>query len=220
MSEATTLTAAKRERLGTAECRRLRREGMVPGNLYGHGEGAVSFKIDHDDVFKMVHDGHIAIDLDIDGKVDKAVFKEVQWDTFGKHIVHIDLIRVDPNEKVEVEVPVEIKGEAPGVEDGGILDTQMHTLLVKCPVFKIPSSVVVRVGSLNMFDAIRVEDLNLDPDIEPQAPADEVVVQVVEPRKPAEPEDEETAVEGVEPELVGEAAGDEGGEESSEEGGE
>ena len=94
MSEATTLTAAKRERLGTAECRRLRREGMVPGNLYGHGEGAVSFKIDHDDVFKMVHDGHIAIDLDIDGKVDKAVFKEVQWDTFGKHIVHIDLIRV------------------------------------------------------------------------------------------------------------------------------
>ena len=220
MSEATTLTAAKRERLGTAECRRLRREGMVPGNLYGHGEGAVSFKIDHDDVFKMVHDGHIAIDLDIDGKVDKAVFKEVQWDTFGKHIVHIDLIRVDPNEKVEVEVPVEIKGEAPGVEDGGILDTQMHTLLVKCPVFKIPSSVVVRVGSLNMFDAIRVEDLNLDPDIEPQAPADEVVVQVVEPRKPAEPEDEETVVEGVEPELVGEAAGDEGGEESSEEGGE
>lgn len=222
MSEATTLNAVKRERLGTAECRRLRREGMVPGNLYGHGEGAVSFKIDHDAILKMVHDGHIAIDLDIEGTVDKAVFKEVQWDTFGKHIVHIDLIRVDPNEKVEVEVLVEIKGEAPGVEDGGILDTQMHTLLVKCPVFKIPSSVVVRVNSLNMFDAIRVEDLDLDPEIEPQAPGDEVVVQVVEPRKQPEPEEVEDALalEGVEPELVGETAGEEGGEEDKAEGGE
>ncbi|MBD3674051.1 MAG: 50S ribosomal protein L25 [Planctomycetaceae bacterium] len=223
MSDATTLSAAKRERLGTAECRRLRREGMVPGNLYGHGEGAVSFKIGHDDVLKMVEDGHIAIDLDIDGKVDKALFKEVQWDTFGKHIVHVDLIRVDPNEKVEVEVPVEIKGEAPGVEEGGILDTQMHTLLVKCPVFKIPSAVVVRVGSLKMFDAIRVEDLNLDPDVEPQAPGDEVVVQVVEPRKIEEPDEEAADLEGVEPELVGESEEEQAaGEEvvANEEGGE
>ncbi|MDB4637320.1 MAG: 50S ribosomal protein L25 [Planctomycetaceae bacterium] len=202
MSEATILSAAKRERLGTAECRRLRREGMVPGNLYGHGEGAVSFKIGHDDVFQMVSDGHIAIDLDIDGKVDKAVFKEVQWDTFGRHIVHVDLIRVDPNEKVEVEVPVEIKGDAPGVENGGILDTQMHTLLVKCPVFKIPSSIVIRIGTLGLGEAIRIEDLVLDPDIEPQARPDEVIVQVVEPRKAAEPEGEEA--EAVD------ATGDEG----------
>lgn len=202
MSEATILSAAKRERLGTAECRRLRREGMVPGNLYGHGEGAVSFKIGHDDVFQMVSDGHIAIDLDIDGKVDKAVFKEVQWDTFGRHIVHVDLIRVDPNEKVEVEVPVEIKGDAPGVENGGILDTQMHTLLVKCPVFKIPSSIVIRIGTLGLGEAIRIEDLVLDPDIEPQARPDEVIVQVVEPRKAAEPQGEEA--EAVD------ATGDEG----------
>jgi large subunit ribosomal protein L25 len=207
MSEATILSAAKRERLGTAECRRLRREGMVPGNLYGHGEGAVSFKIGHDDVFQMVSDGHIAIDLDIDGKVDKAVFKEVQWDTFGRHIVHVDLIRVDPNEKVEVEVPVEIKGDAPGVENGGILDTQMHTLLVKCPVFKIPSSVVIRVGKLDIGEAIRIEDLELDPDVEPQATPDEVIVQVVEPRKPAEPEEDEAAAE---PEAGEAASADEG----------
>jgi len=217
MSEATILSAAKRERLGTAECRRLRREGMVPGNLYGHGEGAVSFKIGHDAVFQMVSDGHIAIDLDIDGKVDKAVFKEVQWDTFGRHIVHVDLIRVDPNEKVEVEVPIVIKGEAPVVVAGGILDTQMHTLLVKCPVFKIPASVLIRVGTLDLGDSIRVADLDLDPDVEPQATPDEVIVQVVEPRRPEEPEDDE--VEGVEPELVSDSDEAEGENAESEDGG-
>jgi hypothetical protein len=75
-------------------------------------------------------------------------------------------------------------------------------LLVKCPVFKIPSSIVIRIGTLGLGEAIRIEDLVLDPDIEPQARPDEVIVQVVEPRKAAEPEGEEA--EAVD------ATGDEG----------
>jgi len=202
MPEDTTLTASKRERLGTAECRRLRREGLVPGNLYGHGEAAISFKTDHDALYKIVHDGRVAIDLEMDGKTEKAVFKEVQWDTFGKQIIHVDLIRVDPNERVEVEVPVEVRGTAPGISEGGLLDTHMHTITVNCPVFKIPSSIVVRVGTLHLHDAIRIKDLQLEADVEPQADPDEVVVQVVEPRRAVEPE----AEGATEPELVGKAA--------------
>lgn len=208
MSEDITLNASKRERLGTAECRRLRREGQVPGNLYGHGEGAVSFKIDHESLFKIVHEGHVAIDIAMDGKTEKAVFKEVQWDTFGRQIVHVDLIRVDPNERLDVEVSITIRGTAPGIAEGGILDTQMHTILVNCPVFKIPSSIVVRVGALHLHDAIRVGDLQLESGVEPQAPEDEVIVQVVEPRQPQEEEEDEGLEEGAEPELVGETAGE------------
>jgi large subunit ribosomal protein L25 len=206
MSEDIILNASKRERLGTAECRRLRREGQVPGNLYGHGEGAVSFKTDHESLFKIVHDGHVAIDIDVEGKTEKAVFKEVQWDTFGKQIVHVDLIRVDPNERIDVEVPVDVRGTAPGINEGGILDTHMHTILVNCPVFKIPSSIVVRVGALHLYDAIRVKDLQLEEGVVPQADEDEVIVQVIEPRIIPEPEEEAAAELGAEPELVGEAA--------------
>lgn len=208
MSEDITLNASKRERLGTAECRRLRREGQVPGNLYGHGEGAVSFKIDHESLYKIVHEGHVAIDIEMDGKTEKAVFKEVQWDTFGRQIVHVDLIRVDPNERVDVEVPITVRGTAPGVSEGGILDTHMHTIVVNCPVFKIPSSIVVRVGSLHLHDAIRVSDLQLEAGVEPQADADEVVVQVVEPRRQVEEEEGDEVEAGTEPELVGGSAGE------------
>jgi large subunit ribosomal protein L25 len=211
MSEDIILNASKRERLGTAECRRLRREGLVPGNLYGHGEGAVSFKTNHDALYKIVHEGHVAIDVDVEGKTEKAVFKEVQWDTFGKQIIHVDLIRVDPNERVDVEVSIVVRGTAPGLNEGGILDTHMHTIVVNCPVFKIPSSIVVRVGALHLHDAIRVKDLELEAGVDPQADEDEVVVQVVEPRMPA-PEEEEAAAEaGAEPELVGESADEEEG---------
>lgn len=217
MPEDITISASKRERLGTTECRRLRREGLVPGNLYGHGEAAISFKTDHESLFKIVHDGHVAVDIDVDGKTEKAVFKEVQWDTFGKQIVHVDLIRVDPNEKVDVEVAIDVRGTAPGLNEGGILDTHMHTIMVNCPVFKIPSSIVVRVGGLHLHDAIRVKDLELEADVEPQADEDEVVVQVVEPRREPEPEELEAAAElEGEPELVGEAA-DEGDEDAADE---
>jgi large subunit ribosomal protein L25 len=213
MSEDIILAATKRERLGTAECRRLRREGLVPGNLYGHGEGAVSFKISHEALFKIVHEGHVAIDLDLEGKTEKAVFKEVQWDTFGRHIVHVDLIRVDPNERVDVEVAVEIRGTAPGVAEGGLLDTQMHTIVVNCPVFKIPSTIMIRVGAMQLNDVIRVGDLELESGVEPQAPADEVVVQVVEPRKSKDDDEEPAGDAGALPELVGgDGAADEGAE--------
>jgi hypothetical protein len=82
----------------------------------------------------------------------------------------------------------------------------MHTILVNCPVFKIPSSIVVRVGALHLYDAIRVKDLQLEEGVVPQADEDEVIVQVIEPRIIPEPEEEAAAELGAEPELVGEAA--------------
>ena len=217
MSGETNLVAKNRSVSGTANCRRLRNAGQVPGNVYGHKEGAVAIQASHDDVYHIVSEGHQAVNLDVEGKGDVALFREVQWDTFSRKILHFDLVRVDANEKIELDVPVEIRGTAPGIAEGGILDVQLHTLQVECLVYKIPASIVVRIGSLHMEDSIRVEDLKLPEGIAVLDSPDSVVVQVNKPRAPKEDE-EETAEgeEGAEPAVVGEGDSEEGDDEKSE----
>jgi large subunit ribosomal protein L25 len=183
MAQDIVLSARKRESLGSAECRRIRRTGSVPGNVYGHGKDTVSIQSEHEDVFRIVSEGHIAVDLDLgDSQAEKAVFREVQWDTFGKKIVHFDLLRVDPDGKIEIEVPVELRGTPPGVAQGGILDVQLHTLSVSCLVYKIPSTILVRVGSLGLGDTVRVQELTLPDGVEVSNSPDEIVVQISETR--------------------------------------
>lgn len=206
MSVDAKLTAKTREQLGSANSRRLRRDGQVPGNVYGHKQGTVAIQTSHESLLGVVQGGHIAVDLEVDGQGEKAIFREVQWDTFGKKILHFDLLRVDPEERIDIEVPVDVRGTAPGVLSGGILDVQMHSLSVNCLAYKIPSSITVRIGSLNEGDAIRAGDITLAEGITITNPADAVVVQVVTPRRGKKDEEEVEEAEGGE-----EAA--EGGEE-------
>jgi large subunit ribosomal protein L25 len=174
MAQDIVLSARKRESLGSAECRRIRRTGSVPGNVYGHGKDTVSIQSEHEDVFRIVSEGHIAVDLDLgDSQAEKA---------FGKKIVHFDLLRVDPDGKIEIEVPVELRGTPPGVAQGGILDVQLHTLSVSCLVYKIPSTILVRVGSLGLGDTVRVQELTLPDGVEVSNSPDEIVVQISETR--------------------------------------
>ncbi|HSG68921.1 MAG TPA: 50S ribosomal protein L25 [Planctomycetaceae bacterium] len=183
MAEDTVLVAQKRDAFGSSECRRLRNSGSVPGNVYGHGKGTVSIKTNHEDVLRIVSEGHIAVDLDLgEPSPEKAIFREVQWDTFGKKIVHFDLLRVDPDEKISIEVPVVLKGTAPGVAQGGILDVQLHTLSVTCLVYKIPDSIPVRVGTLGVGDMVRVSELTLPEGVEVTNHPEEIVVQISETR--------------------------------------
>lgn len=204
MSVEAKLTAKKRTGAGSAYCRRLRREGRVPGNLYGHTEAPVSVETSHDAVLAIVHDGHLAVDIDVDGHTDKAIFREVQWDTYGKQILHFDLLRVDPQERVQVEVPIEVRGTAPGaLNEGGILDLHTHSLTVDCLAYKIPSNISIRVNNLHLGDAIRVEDISLEEGVDIVNPGDTVIVQVVEPRRPAA-----EAEEPAEGEAEGEGEGE------------
>jgi large subunit ribosomal protein L25 len=97
MAQEMKLAAAKRTQRGSTACRRMRREGRIPGVVYGHQKDPISFDVSWESLAPVLKAGTRVVDLDVDGHVEKAMFRDIQWDTFGMAVRHIDLLRIDPN---------------------------------------------------------------------------------------------------------------------------
>lgn len=195
MSNDPKIQAARREAVGTIATRKLRRSGMIPGNIYGHKQETIHFSVENDSLAPIIASGHKVVDFELDGRVEKAIIQDVQWDTFSKHVQHFDLLRVDENERVTTQVDLLIRGISPGVLAGGILEQPHHTLPIECPVIRLPDNIVVRVNTLQLGESIHVKDLVLPKDVTTTLPPDEVIVHVVAPRKSAVAEEEAPAAE-------------------------
>ena len=200
MAEDPKLTAEPRAKLGSAECRRLRQNQRVPGNVYGHGEAPAAIAVAEDVLTPIVLSGHNVVDLELGGATEKAILREIQWDTFGGRLVHFDLQRVSADERVTTEVAVETHGTSPGVLAGGILELPLHTLHVQCPAVKIPDRIVVKINHVELDQSIRVRDLQLPEDVKVLNDPDEVVLHVVRPS--AGPDDDGAGGVAGEPELI------------------
>ncbi len=199
MSKEAKLVVRLRAEQGSAACRRLRWSGLVPGNIYGHNAPPVSVVIGSDQLTPVLMSGAKVVDVELDGKIDKAVVREIQWDTFGRKINHFDLLRVDPNERVSIVVPLELKGTAPGVVMGGVLEHVMHSITIDCLAYQIPDSIAVRIGSLALGKSIHVSDLVLPEGSHAHAAPDAIVVHVVT----AKMQEETANASPLEPEVVG-----------------
>lgn len=199
MSKEAKLVVKQRTEQGSAACRRLRWNGQVPGNIYGHNAPPVSVVIGLEALTPVLTSGAKVVDVELDGKVDKAVVREIQWDIFGRTITHFDLLRVDPNERVNIVVPLELKGTAPGVLSGGVLEHVMHTITIDCLAYQIPDSIPVRIQSLELGKSIHVSDLVLPEGSHAHAPPEAIVVHVVQ----AKVQEEVAAAAPLEPEVVG-----------------
>ncbi|HET6882363.1 MAG TPA: 50S ribosomal protein L25 [Pirellulales bacterium] len=207
---AETLKVEVREGRGKRQVRRLRQSGLVPAVLYGHGEANLSLSVPVDQVKSAVRHGARVVDLE--GAVkEKAFIRDLQWDTFGLDVLHLDLARVSADEKVEVEVTVELRGEAPGVKDGGIVSQVLHHVDVECLVTAMPEKLTLRINNLGLDQSLTAADIELPAGTTLVTPGETLIVQCVLPR-----EEEATALptEGAEPELIGRKAGEEEGEES------
>lgn len=158
MTEDLRLPVQRRGKLGTAETRRMRIAGRIPANIYGLGKGSESVSVCADLVEKLVETRSSVVDLELDGTVEKAVVQELQWDVFSTHVCHLDLKRVDPAGTTTVAVPVELRGEPVGIKDGGALRQLEKTVTVKCPDYRVPRSIVVRIGSLGVGDVVKAAD--------------------------------------------------------------
>ena len=207
MAETTKLVARPRTELGTIKCRKLRKQGFVPGNVYGHGTDSIAFAVDEEALNTIVHAGRRVVDLELDGETGKAMFREVQWNTWGTLIQHIDLIRVSADERVTVEIPIVLRGTSPGVQAGGNTEQPLRTISLDCLAVELPESIVVRVGTLEIGDAIHISDLEVPENTTILNPPETLVVQVVES---VELEDEAgDEVPGpAEPEVIGQKKDD------------
>jgi large subunit ribosomal protein L25 len=209
------LNVEPRTTFGKRNNRRLHRAGKLPAVLYGHGEESVSLTLGSDQLEAVVRHGAKVVDLE--GAVSgKALLQEVIWDTFFHQVLHVDLLRVMAGDKVTVDVPIELKGEAPGVNDGGIIEHLIHSVEIEVPLDLVPEKLHIRIGALKVGGELYIKDISdLPAGATVNADPDEVVVHCLLPSTDEEAEAEEGM--GAEPEVIAKGKEKEEGEEGEEE---
>lgn len=205
-----TLNVQLRSSLGKKNNRRLRRSGQVPAVLYGHGQESVSLSISTSAIEGALRHHSRLVDL-AGAANESALISDVQWDTFGLEVLHVDFTRASADERIEVEVSVELKGQAVGVKEGGVIEQVLREVQIECPAGSIPEKLVLNIADLALGGSLTCAALKLPEGATLLTDADEMIVHCVTPRE----EGEEAAVgEGAEPELIG---GKKEGEEEGEE---
>lgn len=205
MAEAIELAVQNRETRGSHEARRLRRQGRVPGVIYGHKEETLAVALSGEELEKAVRHGVRVLDLKTDAKKEKVLIREIQWDHLGKELLHVDFARVAADERIHLTVPLEIRGTAPGASTGGVVDQPMHSLMVECLAIAIPESIRVNISELQVGQAIHVRDLKLPEGVQAMVDPDAIVVQVRAQLAEAEAAPA-PAAEIAEPEVIGRQA--------------
>jgi large subunit ribosomal protein L25 len=208
MAEVVVLETAKREGRGSHKAFHLRKQGRVPAVVYGHKVATESITVDGEALLHAVMHKARVVDLKLGSDVQKALISELQWDHLGKELLHADFKRVDVTERIAITVPLELKGIAPGVTGGGVLEQPLHQLHVECLAIAIPESIRVNIATLQIGNAIHVRELTLPEGVKVLDDAEAIVVQVkaplVEAEKPAA-----APTETAEPEVIGRKAAEE-----------
>ena len=215
MSEDFIVHAETRTVQGTGASRRLRRSGRVPAILYGGASEPVQLSIDHNEMLR--HPEHEAfyshiLSIDVDGKTENAVLKDLQRHPAKAQILHADFMRVVAGQAMRMTVPLHFVGEdtSPGIKNsGGVLDRQRNELEIECLPKNLPEYIEVDVSALDINDSIHLEELTVPEGVESVAKMhgeNWTVAAVHVPRVAVEESDEdaETDAEG------GEAADGEG----------
>ena len=198
----------RRDAFGSQNTRRLRRDGQIPAILYGHGKENVPLAVPSGQVQNAIRQSAKLIDLQGDVK-ETALIREVQWDALGDNIIHLDLTRVSATETVTVNVALETRGTAAGINSGGVIKTLVHTVEIECRADSIPEKLVLNINQLELNESLTVADLEIPDGMNVSLPSDSLLVQCVEPTIELEPEEEgdPEAVEDTsgagEPEVIG-----------------
>jgi len=205
-SKRPTLDVEDRPERGTRAAKRLRREGYVPGVVYGGKDGeSTSFKVNWRDL-RQVLAGSALIDLKVGGKTRPVIVKDQQQHPVRDELLHIDLLEVRLDEKIQTQVSVHLEGaeEAPGIKEGGVLEHVTHQLNIEALPTDIPEAIVVDVSGLEIAATMHLSEIS-----PPQGvtflddPEETILATVVVPTEVEEPEiEEETELVGEEGEVV------------------
>lgn len=161
------IVVAQRERVGKAETKKLRKQGLIPATIYGLGEAPVSIAISPKTVARIIASDtglNSLVYLQREGTDIKrhVIIKDVQRDPVTRRLMHLDFMRVDPTHKVRVQVPIVLKGTPAGVKEGGILDFVHRVIEVECLPAFIPGHIDVDVSAMVVGSSLRLDELQLD----------------------------------------------------------
>ena len=176
------LKATHRMVLGK-KTRFLRRQRITPAHLYGRGVSSVALQCDTDELVNLVaHAGKTRlINLEVDGEKPKSVFvREIQRDVITRELLHIDFYQVKRTEKIAVDVPIVLVGEAPALKfKGRMLVHGINSLSVECLPTNVPPQIDIDITQLEEVEqAIHVKDIVLDPEITVHADPEQLVVKI------------------------------------------
>ena len=178
------VSGQKRATTGKKATKELRKEGLVPCNLYGEKKGenglpeALAFAIPAAQLREAVYTPHVyVVNLTIDGEAHKAVIKELQFHPTTDALLHIDFFEVNETKPITIGIPVKLSGHAQGVRDGGRLSQAVRKLNVTAPYKQIPEELEIDVTELKLGKAIKVAELNFE-GLEIATPAQVVVCSV------------------------------------------
>ena len=159
----------KRSDLGKKASKEMRKEGMIPCNLYGEAKDAngqpeaLAFIVPMAELRKVVYTPHIyVINLDIDGKKHTAIMKELQFHSVTDALLHVDFFEINEKKDISIGIPVNLVGHAQGVRDGGRMSLSIRKLVVKAPYKQIPEKLDIDVTAMTIGKSIKAGELNFD----------------------------------------------------------
>ena len=200
------LDVVVREESGTGNAREARRNGVVPGVIYGGDKDAVSIGVKFNDVLKAINSGQFLsnmVELNNDGKAQKVITKDVQFHPVTDRPMHVDFYRVTDKTIIDVNVSAVFVGEdtSPGMKQGGALNVVRYSIEIKCPAGSIPDSIEVDISSMEIGDSIHLSEVKLPAGVKPGiSDRDVTIATIIASRtsKTAEEEEAEAAAEGGE----------------------
>ena len=209
------LKAIKREKTSTGFNNKLRADGLIPAILYGGKDANQNISIEKKEVKNIINSDTFltkVLELDIDGKKEKVIPRDVSFHVVSEEPIHIDFMRIVSGKKIILEIPVKFINhpESPGLKRGGVLNIVRRKVELKCPGENIPDDIIVDLTGTDIGTSIKISSIKLADNIVPTISDRDFVIATVaaptvmkEPEKPAEGEvaegaEGETAVEGVE----------------------
>jgi large subunit ribosomal protein L25 len=205
-----TLAAEKRTSFGSAESRRLRRNGKIPAVVYGHSEprGLIIDAHEFNTKFTMISESMI-IDLRVDGDSHDVLIRDYQEDTISGAITHVDFYEIERGKVLRTNVGLQLTGAAVGVREGGILEGFVHELEIECLPKDLPESIVVDITDLELGHSLHIRDIQAPAGVHILNSPEQVVCTIAHKRIEVEVAAEEIEAEAIEAEEAEEEAAEE-----------
>ena len=203
------LQGSLRTETGKGKATRLRKNGLIPGIVYGN-KGNLMVTINHDDMVRLLQKAtaNAIFNLKVEKKEDrKVVIKEVQRDVITRNFLHVDLFEISMKKKIKISVPIEETGQPVGIKMGGILTHILRELKVECLPESIPETIKIDVSNLDVGHNLHVRDIEVPDGVTVLSNPDETIcsVNLAEAEKSKEAEEEEAAAAAEEEAVAGEA---------------
>lgn len=188
MAETKTLTAMVRSGTGKGAARHVRREGRIPGVIYGGGVAPEAISLDYRTLNKLIYAGHFLttiFEIDIDGRKERVLPRDYQLDVVRDTPLHVDFLRLRPGSSLRVDVPVHFINQdtCPGIKKGGSLNIVLHNIEMKVPADAIPDGVTIDLANAEINDSIHISAVKLPEGCKPVTAGDFTVATIAPPAK-------------------------------------